>query len=65
VRTSGTALGYNICLSIFGGTAPLVALELVHITGSNIVVAGYLMVCAILSFIALHFIEESYLKPLK
>jgi proline/betaine transport protein TphA len=64
VRNTGTALGYNICLAVFGGTTPLLALELVHRTGSNLAPAGYLILCALLSFVALSFIEESHHKPL-
>ncbi|MGB6977099.1 MAG: MFS transporter [Gammaproteobacteria bacterium] len=65
VRNTGTALGYNICLAIFGGTTPLLALELVQRTGSNLAPAGYLILCAVLSLTALKFIEESYHKPLR
>jgi proline/betaine transport protein TphA len=64
VRNSGTALGYNICLAIFGGTAPLVAIELTHATGSTLAPANYLIFCAILAFGALCFISENYHKPL-
>ncbi len=65
VRNSGTALGYNISLAIFGGTTPMVALALTHATGNNLAPAGYLMLCAILSAIALYFIVESHKEPLK
>lgn len=64
VRNTGTTLGYNISLAIFGGTAPLLALGLVLSTGSNLAPAVYLIFCAVLSFIALHFTEESHRKTL-
>jgi MHS family proline/betaine transporter-like MFS transporter len=48
VRNIGTGLGYNICLAIFGGTTPLLALELVHRTGSTLAPASYLIICALL-----------------
>ena len=64
VRNTGTALGYNICLALFGGTAPLIALSLVDHTKNNLAPAGYLIICTIISWIALRFIEESHNKPL-
>jgi proline/betaine transport protein TphA len=64
IRNTGTALGYNICLALFGGTAPLIAFGLVDATKNNLAPAGYLIVCTIISWIALRFIEESHKKPL-
>lgn len=64
IRNTGTALGYNICLALFGGTAPLIALSLIDYTKNNLAPAGYLMICTIISWIALKFIEESHNKPL-
>jgi len=60
IRNSGTALSYNLALAIFGGTAPIVALTLIHATHSYFAPAGYLMICAIISSIALCFVKESY-----
>ena len=65
IRNSGAALGYNLCLATFGGTAPLVALQLVHVTGSQLSPAYYLMACAAMSFAALYFIKEGYRTALK
>lgn len=59
-RNSGMALGYNISLAIFGGTAPLVAISLVFRTGNHLAPAYYLMICAAISWWALSRLKESY-----
>jgi proline/betaine transport protein TphA len=64
VRNTGTTLGYNICLALFGGTAPLVAMSLVRVTGSTLAPAAYLIVCTLISCVALRYIVESHKKPL-
>jgi len=63
-RNSGMALGYNISLALFGGTAPLVAVALIAHTGSHYSPAYYLMVCALISGWALSQIKESYQEKL-
>jgi MHS family proline/betaine transporter-like MFS transporter len=52
VRYSGIALGYNISLSLFGGTAPLIATWLIFRFNSITIVAYYLMIMAFVSLIA-------------
>ena len=59
-RNTGMALGYNISLAVFGGTAPLVALALVSHTGNHFAPAYYLIVCALISWGALLCLKESY-----
>lgn len=51
-RYSGVALGYNISLAAFGGTAPLMATLLVSATGSMVAPAAYLMFFAAVSLLA-------------
>ncbi len=51
-RYSGVALGYNVSLAVFGGTAPLMATLLVTGTGSPLAPAGYLVYFAAVSFLA-------------
>lgn len=51
-RYSGVALGYNISLAVFGGTAPLMATMLVSATGTSAAPAGYLMFLASVSLLA-------------
>ncbi len=64
IRNTGAAIGYNVALAIFGGTAPLFCISLVQITGSNLAPAAYLILCALLSVFALGFIKESYKSAL-
>lgn len=59
-RNSGMALGYNISLALFGGTAPLVAIALISHTGSHFAPAYYLILCAVISGWALSQLKESY-----
>lgn len=46
VRCSALAAGYNLCVALFGGTAPLVDAWLTRQTGSDIAVAFWLMAAA-------------------
>jgi MHS family proline/betaine transporter-like MFS transporter len=47
-RYSGVALGYNIGLTIFGATAPLVATALIKVTGFDEAPGVYLAVASVL-----------------
>lgn len=51
LRFSGTAIGYNLTLAIFGGTAPLVATWLITRTGDLTAPAWYLTIVALVSLI--------------
>lgn len=53
VRYRAIAWTFNISISIFGGTTPLVASWLVHITGNNLAPAFYLMFVSIIGLIML------------
>ncbi|HVV68135.1 MAG TPA: MFS transporter [Gammaproteobacteria bacterium] len=64
VRNTGAALGYNISITIFGGTAPLVALSLARLAHNDLAPAWYLMGGAALSFITMLLCQETYRKPL-
>jgi len=50
LRYSAMAIGYNITLAIFGGTAPLVATWLIKTTGSLAAPAWYLVAIAAITF---------------
>lgn len=63
-RNSGVSLGYNISLALFGGTAPLIALELVSRTQNLYSPAWYVIAGALISLFALLTIQESYQKKL-
>lgn len=52
VRFSGIALGYNLTLSLVGGTAPMVCTWLVAVTGDIASPAYYLIAMALISFVA-------------
>ena len=65
VRVSVLSIGYNICLSIFGGTAPLVATYLVERTADDFAPVFYLMGLAVISLIAVLSIKETAKKPLR
>jgi MHS family proline/betaine transporter-like MFS transporter len=49
VRCSGLSVGYNLAMSIFGGTLPMVAVYLITSTGDVMAPAWYLVVAAIIS----------------
>ena len=51
-RFSGIAVGYNISLALFGGTAPLVSTWLISLTGDVAAPAYYLIVLSLVSFTA-------------
>ena len=59
VRVSGTSIGYSICLSLFGGTTPLMAIYLIKIGGNDLVPAYYLMVAAAVTLAVVLSIKES------
>jgi MHS family proline/betaine transporter-like MFS transporter len=51
VRCSGLSIGYNLSLSIFGGTVPMVAVFLIKVTGNPLAPAFYLSLAAIVSLV--------------
>ena len=59
VRVTVLSVGYNICLSIFGGTTPLVATYLVHRTSDDFAPVYYLMTLGVLSLLAVLSIPET------
>ena len=64
VRCSGTAVGFNLCLGLFGGTTPLVATYLVARTSDDFTPAYALMAAGLLSLLALYRLPETAGKPL-
>jgi metabolite-proton symporter len=52
LRYSGASLGYQLASVIAGGPAPLIAAWLFAVYHSAYAIAGYILVCAILSLIA-------------
>ena len=64
VRCSGTAIGFNLCLGLFGGTTPLIATYLVARTSDDFVPAYALMAAGLLSLLALYRLPETAGRPL-
>lgn len=60
VRYSALALGYNIAYSLFGGTAPMMATYLVHLSGNKAAPGLYLMFGALLAILATNKMRETY-----
>lgn len=63
-RFGGMGLTYNIAASLFGGTTPLIANELVMRTGNNFMPAFYIMFFAAIAAIALFAMTETGKRPL-
>jgi MHS family proline/betaine transporter-like MFS transporter len=53
LRCSTVALGYNLCMAIFGGTTPIVATYLVSRTGDDFMPAYYVMATTALSLLVI------------
>lgn len=64
VRMSGISLGNVIGFSVFGGSAPLVASYLISTTGNANAPGFYLIVCSVISLIAVLTITETYKNKL-
>jgi len=66
VRCSAIAIGYNIAVACFGGTAPFVATWLISSTGDNLAPTYYLIAGSVVSLLVLVFMaKETYNKPLR
>ncbi len=64
VRLGATSIGFNIAVSAFGGTTPLIASALVTTTG-NLLMPGYMLIAAgIIGAISVYAIRETASKPL-
>lgn len=63
-RYTGLAISLNVTAALFGGTAPVVVSYFIDVTGWNHVPAYYLMIGAVVSFIALLFVKDRYKEPL-
>jgi len=59
-RYTGMAIGFNVSVAIFGGTAPLVATLLIKIIGDNQASAFYLIGASVLNLAVLSRIPESH-----
>lgn len=64
VRYTGMAISYNAAAALVGGTAPMMAVWLVDVTGSRMSIAGYIFAVALLSLTVLYFYKDRYREPL-
>ena len=65
VRYSALSIAFNISVSLFGGTTPLVTAWLVERTGDPLVPAYYLMGAAVIGLITMLFVNETANLPLR
>jgi MHS family proline/betaine transporter-like MFS transporter len=63
-RYTGFAIAYNGGQALLGGTAPLVATGLIALSHDVTAPAFYLILSAVVSGVALLFIEERHGQPL-
>lgn len=61
VRSTGIALGYNIPVAVFGGSAPFIASWLIAQTGDNSSPGWYFAFTALVSIIGLLFLRKKHL----
>ncbi|MFD9221423.1 glycine betaine/L-proline transporter ProP [Streptomyces sp. NPDC060064] len=65
LRYGALSISYNISVSLFGGTTPLIAAALVEGTGNKLVPAYYLMAAGVIGFVSSLFLHETAGKPLR
>ncbi|WP_255951636.1 glycine betaine/L-proline transporter ProP [Streptomyces odontomachi] len=64
VRYGSLSIGFNVSVSLFGGTTPLAVTALIGVTGNVMMPAYYLMAAAVVGGIAVWFMTESARRPL-
>jgi len=64
IRASYMASAYAVAVSVFGGTAQLVAAWLINVTGNKMAPAWYMIACVLISLIAISLFEETGDKEL-
>lgn len=65
IRCSGAGISYNVCLGLFGGITPWLATYLVARTADDNAPVFYVMVIAVISFIAAWRMPEMKGKPMQ
>lgn len=65
IRYSALAISFNISVSLFCGTTPLITQWLVEKTNNFMMPAYYLMVVGVIGFVAIYFAKETANKPLR
>ncbi|MFJ2015946.1 glycine betaine/L-proline transporter ProP [Streptomyces nodosus] len=64
VRYGSLSIGFNVSVSLFGGTTPLVVTALIGATGNMMMPAYYMMAAAVIGGAAVWFMTESAGRPL-
>nr|WP_234380368.1 MFS transporter [Streptomyces sp. NRRL F-5122] len=64
VRFGSLSIGFNVSVSLFGGTTPLVVTALIGATGNMMMPAYYMMAAAVIGGAAVWFMAESAGRPL-
>ena len=64
IRYGALAIGFNVSVSLFGGTTPLVAAWLVDRTGDLMMPAYYLMGAAVIGIVSVRALRETAGQPL-
>lgn len=63
-RCTGLSVGYNLCMAVFGGTAPMVAVYTLQHTHDDLSAAYYLMAAALVSLVVILGWRETLRAPL-
>jgi MHS family proline/betaine transporter-like MFS transporter len=64
IRAGALSVAFNLGVSLFGGTTPLVVQALIHATGNLLVPGVYLAVAGIIGAVAVLFTPETAGRPL-
>jgi MHS family proline/betaine transporter-like MFS transporter len=64
IRAGALSVAFNLGVSLFGGTTPLIAQALVHATGNLLVPGFYLAAAGLVGAVAVLFTPETAGKPL-
>ncbi|MFG2789597.1 MFS transporter [Streptomyces sp. NPDC048419] len=64
VRYGSLSIGYNVAVSVFGGTTPFVITALISATGNELMPAFYVMAASVVGVIAVACMRETAREPL-
>ncbi len=64
IRYGALSIGFNISVSLFGGTTPLVVTALISATGNTMTPAYYMMAAAVIGGVAVVCMPETARRPL-
>ncbi|MEA1919600.1 MAG: MFS transporter [Campylobacterota bacterium] len=62
IRMSAVSIPFNISFAIFGGTVPMIATWLIHVSHDNLSIAWYLSAVSLVSLVTIFTIPETYKK---